>query len=299
MEREVRSAFEREIIILPVDEILPRRQVTAAQRSGVKFRRIAASVKEVGIIEPLMVARLPNVSDRHVLLDGHMRWAILQELGTREVRCLIAHDDEAFTYNKRINRLATIQEHYMILRAIKNGVSEEKLAKALDLNIGQIQRRRTLLDGICPEVIELLRDRSVNPATFDSLRRMKPMRQIEVVELMEIAGNWTATYARSLLAATRQEDLAKSERPKKVAGLTAEQMARMEREMASLHQDFKQIESSYGDDILHLVIVSGFLAKLIGNPEIERYLVQHHRELLEGFRSIVAATNLDQAGAAA
>jgi hypothetical protein len=126
-----------------------------------------------------------------------------------EVRCLVASDDEAFTYNKRINRLATIQEHYMILRAIKNGVSEEKLARALDLNIAQIQRRRTLLDGICPEVAELLKDRSVNPATFDSPRKMKPMRQIEVAELMEIAGNWSASYARALLAATRQEDLLK------------------------------------------------------------------------------------------
>ena len=33
--------------------------------------------------------------------------------------CLIADDDEAFTYNKRVNRLATIQEHYMIVKAIE------------------------------------------------------------------------------------------------------------------------------------------------------------------------------------
>jgi hypothetical protein len=32
---------------------------------------------------------------------------------------LIADDDEAFTYNKRVNRLATIQEHYMIVKAIE------------------------------------------------------------------------------------------------------------------------------------------------------------------------------------
>lgn len=49
-------------------------------------------------------------------------------------------------------------------------------------------------------------------------------------------------------------------------------MARMEREMASLHQDFKQIENSYGDDILHLVIASGYLGKLLANKEIERFL---------------------------
>ena len=42
------------------------------------------------------------------------------------VRCIFAHDDETFTYNKRINHLATIQEHFMIVRALARGVSEEK-----------------------------------------------------------------------------------------------------------------------------------------------------------------------------
>ena len=37
-----------------------------------------------------------------------------------QVPCLISKDDEAFTYNKRINRLATVQEHYMILKAIES-----------------------------------------------------------------------------------------------------------------------------------------------------------------------------------
>jgi hypothetical protein len=134
-----------------------------------------------------------------------------------------------------------------------------------------IKRRRTLLDGICPEVIELLKDMSVNPVTFDVLRQMRPMRQIESAELMLTVHNWTSSYAKALLAATKQEDRAKPDRPKKIGGLTRQQMARMEREMASLHQDFKQIGESYGDDILHLVVASGYLNKLVGNSEIERF----------------------------
>lgn len=81
--------------------------------------------------------------------------------------------------------------------------------------------------------------------------------------------------------------------------MTREQMTRMEREMASLHQDFKEIENSYGDDILHLVIASGYLAKLVGNREIEHYLARQHSELLEEFRAIIAASSLDQTGLAA
>ena len=109
-----------------------------------------------------------------------------------------------------------------------------------------------MLVGICPEVVDLLKDKSVNPDTFEVLRKMKPMRQIEAAELMNTAGNYTSSYAKALLAATRQADLVKSDQPKKIAGLTAEQMARMEREMETLQQDLKSVESRYGDDVLQL-----------------------------------------------
>jgi hypothetical protein len=67
------------------------------------------------------------------------------EDGAQVVGHLLWQDDEAFTYNKRLNRLATIQEHLMIGRAVDLGVSEERLAKALNLDVRAIRRRRTML----------------------------------------------------------------------------------------------------------------------------------------------------------
>jgi hypothetical protein len=96
-----------------------------------------------------------------------------------------------------------------------------------------------MLDGINAEVVELLKDRNINPATFDVLRKMKPLRQIEVAELMNSVGNFTSSHAKALLAATRQPELAKPERPKRVGGISPTQMARMEREMETLQHDFK------------------------------------------------------------
>lgn len=298
MADRIHISFEQRIVTLPITALLPRKKVPNSLKSTVKFKRIATSVAEVGIIEPLVVSRIGKHENRFLLLDGHTRLAVLNDLGQVDVRCLISDDDEAFTYNKRVNRLATVQEHFMIMKALKSGVSEQKLAKALNMDIKLIKRRQALLDGICLEVVETLKDKSVNPTTFDVLRKMKPLRQIEVVELMLTAGNLTSSYAKALLAGTKQDDLAKPGQPKKIAGLSRDQMARMEREMASLHQDFKQIESSYGDDILHLVIATGYLAKLVRNSEVERYLAQYHSEILDEFRTIIAATSLDQTGVA-
>jgi ParB-like chromosome segregation protein Spo0J len=299
MPEPVKLAFERQIVLVPTESVLPLRKVSELTRNTVKFRRIAASVKEIGIIEPLIVAQAKNSSGIYLLLDGHMRYAALVDLGATQLRCLIAADDEAFTYNKRINRLATIQEHYMIVRALERGVSEEKLAKALDVDVQSIRRRRTLLDAICNEVIDLFKDKIVSPVAFNILRKMKPARQIEAAELMAASGNYSTSYARALLAATRQYDLVNPDRPKRVAGMTHEQMARMEREMETLQRDFKAVEASYGDDVLHLVIASGYLSKLVSNPEIERYLQRRHPELIEEFRSIIVATSLDQPSLAA
>ena len=56
-------------------------------------------------------------------------------------RCLTAHDDEAFTYVETHKTIQmTVRILAMIVRALERGVSEEKLASALNVNIHQIKR---------------------------------------------------------------------------------------------------------------------------------------------------------------
>jgi len=76
--------------------------------------------------------------------------------------------------------MAIVQEHKMILKALEKGVSEERLARALNVNIPSIRNRARLLDGICEEAAKLLQDRMIPMKTFQELRKLRPMRQIEV-----------------------------------------------------------------------------------------------------------------------
>src|SRR5690348_3576029 len=139
----VKMAFERQVVSLPLSDILPMRRVPDSVKQTARYKRIASSIGEVGIVEPLVVARHGKDAGPFMLVDGHLRHAALLDLGSSEAPCLIANDDEAFTYNKRVSRLATIQEHYMIVKAIERGVSEEKLAKALNVDIKRIKTKRT------------------------------------------------------------------------------------------------------------------------------------------------------------
>ncbi len=198
--------------------------------------------------------------------------------------CLVATDDEAYTYNRRISRLATIQEHKMILKAIEKGVPEERLARALNVNISSIRHKKSLLEGMCPEVIDLLKDLHVPLNTIAELKKMKPMRQIEAAQLMVAMNKFTITYAKALLAATPEAMLVRPK--KKIGSLSEEQISRMEQEAASLDRDFKAIENDYGADHLDLVLSVGYVARLLGNARVVRHLAQFHPDILSEFQKI-------------
>jgi ParB-like chromosome segregation protein Spo0J len=292
-EKQIEAAFESDLAVLPLAALLPVKEVTDVMKQSAKYRCIARSVEEIGVIEPIVVYRKPDHRGRHLMLDGHLKRAILLDRGETEAECLLARDDEAFTYNRRISRLAVVQEHFMILRAIERGVSEEKVAKALDVNVEHIRRRRRLLKGICPEVVDLLKDKSVNPVTFDVLRKMKPVRQIESCKLMASASNYASSYAKALLDATQDSARVRPARPARPTAITSADLALMERELKTVQQELHVVESSYGSDMLNLVIATRYVSKLVSNARVAGYMEDNHPEILKEFRGIVSATSLD------
>ena len=292
------QAFDGKVVEVPLERLLPSRALPTEIKKSRKFVQIRTSMAEIGLIEPLSVTAADKKTGAYTILDGHLRVKAAQLLGWERIACLVAHDDEGFTYNKRVNRLATVQEHYMILRALERGVAEERLARALDVNIGTIRRKRDLLDGICPEVVDLLKDQHFGIEVTRHLKRMRPARQIECAELMLGVRNFSVSYAEALLAATPQSQLVEPERPKKLRGLTGEQMARMEQEMSMVQTRFQAIEASYNTDVLNLVVARGYVAKLLGNEAIGRYLRKHHDDLMEELQVIVSSATLEEAALA-
>lgn len=294
----VKHGFEDDCRTIPMDAILPLRTLAKSVKSSKKYRQIAASISEVGLVEPPVVARNVDGADTWLLLDGHMRIEALKDAGVREVECLVSTDDEAFTYNRQISRLAPIQEHRMIRKAIERGVPEEKIAAALNLNTRSIQRKASLLDGICEEAIGILKDKPCTSAVFDALRKMKIMRQIEAAELLVNANNYSVAYVNAIVAGTPQAQLVDSSKPKTVKGITPEAIARMERELARLQEGIASIQDSYGQDHLHLTVIKGYVGRLLGNVRIVRYLGLNYPEFLAEFQAVAeiapeVATTLD------
>lgn len=146
--------------------------------------QILASVRVVGLVEPPVVIPDRDRPGRCFVQNGHLRIEALKDLGIDEVECLVATDDDTYTYNKRINRPPPIQEHRMIQRAVERGVPEERIAEVLRLDVQSIRKRRRLLEGICTDAAAILQVAQCPAAVFDILRRMAPVRQVEAADLM-------------------------------------------------------------------------------------------------------------------
>ncbi len=292
MPHTVELACESEIQTISLDVILPLKQLSPTIKKTCKYQRIVSSIEELGIIEPLVVYPQKDQEGTYILLDGHIRLQIVNDQGLQFVDCLIATDDEAFTYNHKVNRLSVIQEHFMILKAIKNGVSEERLAKSLNVDVASIRKKRDLLDGICPEAVELLKEKRICGKTIRELKKVKPIRQIEMAELMISSWNFSVAYAKCLLAATPQDQLIDEEQKKEINGLSADDISRIEHEMEGLERDFRMIEETHGKNVLNLVIVVGYLKKLLDNARVVRFLSRNHPEILAEFQRLVETRNL-------
>jgi ParB-like chromosome segregation protein Spo0J len=293
MGKTVRLAFESAGLVVAITDLLPLKQVKPTLKSNSKYKQVLSSVREVGIIEPLVVFPQDGAAGTYLLLDGHLRLEALKELGHTHTPCIVSTDDEAYTYNRRINKIAPIQEHTMILKVIKSGISEERIAKVLNIDIATIRQKRDLLNGICKEAAEILKTKHLAPNVFPVLKKMKPMRQIEVAELLVAANNFSVPYTKALLAATPSDMLVEPDKHKTVDGLTPEQMAKMTREMESLHRDLKAIEESHGNQVLNLVLARGYLAKLFNNDHVTQYLNERHSDLFTELQTILAGTSLE------
>jgi hypothetical protein len=288
----VRAAFEFDGVTIPLSTIKPIRQVKSADGAFGKYRAILASIREVGVIEPLIVFPEKGATGSYFLLDGHLRLKALQELGQTAAACLIAREADVLTYNSKVNGLSAIQEHAMICRALDLGVTPEQIASALDLDVNAVRAKMNLLDGIEPEAVRLLKDRSIPASALRLFRRVRPARQIDMAQLMLASENYTTSYAAALILGTPADQLLGAKHGPLVKGLSSNEIERMEKEMESLECELRGTQDSFGENALHLSAAQRYVKRLLENPRVKKFLATHYPELWEGFESLLVLESI-------
>jgi len=287
-EVKMKIGFEMRKIRLPLENILPMRLIKAAEKKIHRYKTILASIPDVGLVEPLVVYPQKDSPGKYMLKNGHLRYFALKDLGRAEADCIIATDDECYTYNARVSRLPPIQEHKMIIKAVDNGVSPERLAAALNMPLRVVQASMNLLNGIHEDAAELLKDKNICPKALRLFKRVNAMRQIEMAEMMVTMNNYFAGYAEALVLGTPKHQLVNPDEPKKKAGMSAEEIARMEGEMESLERELKAVTDSYTENMFTLQTAQTYIKNLLKNAKVVRYLNANHSEIYAEFEAIAA-----------
>ena len=286
---DIELGFEMKLVTLSVDEILPVKMVTPDIRRRRSYKRLKDSIAAGGLVQPLVVFRNEQLNGKYELLNGHQCLDILKAQGEKDVQCLVAKDREAYTYNKMVNNPPPIELHKMIKAALKSGATEQELAERLSMDVGNVIKKRDMLDGVCDGAISLLDGKNVAFDVYKALRKMKSGRQIDAIQMMENMNDYTAGYANLLLNTTPEKELVKP-RPKPRKHLTPEGMDQLQKEMASIEEEYKTLSEDDGFETIKHTFAMGYLQKLLKNKFVNKYLKTHHYETFEVFKKITQTT---------
>jgi hypothetical protein len=286
--KNINQAFQDKLITMDIINIVPSKVLSKFITSGRKYRSIFASIKSIGLVEPLVI----TFRDGKVrLLDGHIRLHILKTLGIKQTDCLISTDDEGYTYNRHVSHITNIQERNMIMRAIDNGVSMEKIANALGIDVKTLKDKKNLLENIHPDVVEMLKTRKIPIKTFSYLRRMKDIRQIEVTQFMCSIGNFSATTAYHFWADTKPEML--RVQPPRRNEFDIEKLASLENATSRITKEYRLIYKDFGKCVARLQIAQAWVRSIFTNATAWRFLKNYYPDISRRFNELVDLTDLN------
>jgi len=280
----INYCFDKNPIKFKMDDLLPTKTSPQNVKNSKKYLQIKKSINIMGIIEPVLVYK--DTKDGKIkIIDGHLRVEALKELGETEVVCLVSTIYDTYTPNSKVSRITIIQEQKMIKKALKTGASVEKLSEALGISIDNLKGKVKILDGIEPEVVNLLSNQNVPKATFFNLKKMKKIRQIECANIMNNMENYSKKFSLSLLHNTQPNLLVNGQHEPDKEG-HRKTIDRLEREMAQVHIESEKLKDSYGENTLRLVIIKSHIQKILENTKVLHWLLDNKNELLVELKKI-------------
>lgn len=195
----VSVAEDKNYFLCPIEKIRPNPNQPRKQFAPEKLEELAASIREKGIIQPLVVAQK---DDHYEIIAGERRWRASQKAGLREVPVVIREaSDEAMMElalieNIQREDLNAIEEALAYKALVEQfGISQDEVAKRVGKNRTTITNALRLLklpEEIQQDVVEerltmgharallgLDSDELIQKARHEILQRMLSVRAAE------------------------------------------------------------------------------------------------------------------------
>ena len=268
---------------VPIVKLVPRneRKVSKKHRD-----RIEASLRAVGLIEPLIVFPL---DDGYEILDGCLRYRILLDMGVESVPCLIGQEREAFTGNRMVSRLSAAQEMRMLRKSLEE-LDEKTIADALGMTSIKHRLNQTLLKKLDSSVKEAFESGQVSVQCAKELAHVRPDRQAEIIKLMDSCNDYSVTFARGLVLKTPASKRIKANgktTPWTRANNSKSDLLKKLKEAEQQQDFYSGLYRQYTTNLLKLVI---YARTLISNPKISEYLQSRHPQQFAVIEQVINST---------
>lgn len=152
----IATADEKSFFLCPIEQIRPNRNQPRKQFAADKLEELAASIREKGIIQPLVVTSKDGFYE---IIAGERRWRAAQKAGLREVPVVIREASEdavmelALIENVQREDLNAIEEAQAYRSLVEYfGISQDEVAKRVGKNRTTITNALRLLK--LPEEIQ-------------------------------------------------------------------------------------------------------------------------------------------------
>lgn len=266
---------------VPVIRLRPLRDRRVIKR---EYERILASIKAVGLIEPLVV--FPENGD-YLILDGVQRYRALVELGVEVVPCIVGTQREAFTSNRMVNLVSPVQEHRMIEKSLGE-VDKAAIAAALGISNLEHRLKKSLLKQLHPEVAAVYDAGKITRTCAREFTHVKPQRQKEILNAMEGYKDYSTTFARTLVVKTpahQREHRGRKHNPWDKTTQKKNDLLKKLAEAEQKHDFYAQLYKQYTIDLLRLAI---YARSLLASTRLREYLDKRHSGIVSRFEVIIA-----------
>jgi ParB family chromosome partitioning protein len=199
------AAEEVNFFLCPVDEIRPNPNQMRKGQDQEKLAQLAASIREKGLLEPVVVRKPAGSGPGYELIAGERRWRAAAMAGLKALPALLREADEGESLELAL--VENVQRED--LNPIEEAMAYRRLTEEFSLSQAEIARRTG-------------KDRSTVANSMRLLKLPVPLQEAL------LAGRLSAGHARAILALPPGERLAAGEAVQ-VRGLTvreAEGLAR-------------------------------------------------------------------------
>jgi hypothetical protein len=274
--------IDSEALDIPIIRLRPLRERSISKRD---YDRIAASVKALGLLEPLVV--YPEGED-YIILDGVQRYRILLEMGVDLVPCVLGKQREAFTCNRMVNRLSPLQEHRMIKTSLEKNLDEKTIANALGTaGIGH-RLKKSLISQLHPDVAAAFDEGKLSRSCAREMTFIKPARQREILTAMEGYKDFSTAFARALVLKTppaQRETRRRKSNPWDNKAQRKNNLIKKLAEAEEKHDFYSRLYKQYTVDLLRIAI---YARSVVTNVRLRGYLDEHYPDIVMRFETIIA-----------